>query len=90
MPGITGIKKFRESAPNQILIFGEPPPRVVVSENVRFSKFECADRAGGHYETLTDILGGGPTFKKQLEAGGRVETRRWTKFRGHSLCHYFV
>ena len=33
------------SAPNQILIFVEPPPRIGVSENVWFFKFELVDRA---------------------------------------------
>ena len=45
MPGISGIHKFRENAPNQIPIFGEPPPRVGVSENVWFFKFKRVDRA---------------------------------------------
>ena len=30
---VENARKFRESAPNQILIFGKPPPRVGVSEN---------------------------------------------------------
>ena len=38
-------RKFRESAPNQIPIFLKPPPRVGVSENVWFFKFERVDRA---------------------------------------------
>ena len=42
---VENARKFRESAPNQILIFGEPPPRVGVSENVWFFKFKHVDRA---------------------------------------------
>ena len=42
---VENTRKFRESAPNQILIFGKPPPRVGVSENVWFFKFKCEDRA---------------------------------------------
>ena len=42
---VENARKFRESAPNQILIFGEPPHGVVVSENVWFFKFERVDRA---------------------------------------------
>ena len=37
---VENARKFRESAPNQILIFGEPPPQVGVSENVGFFKVE--------------------------------------------------
>ena len=44
-PGISGTHKFRESAPNKIHIFGKPPPRVGVSENVWFFKFKHVDRA---------------------------------------------
>ena len=44
---VENARKFRESAPNQILIFGEPPHVVVVSENLWFFKFERVDRAGG-------------------------------------------
>ena len=46
---VKNARKFRESAPNQILIFGEPPPRVGVSENVWGFKFKCADRANMRY-----------------------------------------
>ena len=42
---VENARKFRESAPNQIPIFGKPPPRVGVSENVWFFKFERVDRA---------------------------------------------
>ena len=49
MSVVDNARKFRESAPNQILIFGEPPPREGVSENVWFFKFECAYRAGRAY-----------------------------------------
>ena len=44
---VENARKFRESAPNQILIFGEPPPRVGVSENVWFFKAKRVYRAGG-------------------------------------------
>ena len=42
---VENARKFRESAPNQIPIFLKPPPRVGVSENVWFFKFERVDRA---------------------------------------------
>ena len=44
---VENARKFRESVPNQILIFGEPPPRVGVSENVWFFKFKHVYWAGG-------------------------------------------
>ena len=44
---VENARKFREIAPIQILIFGEPPPRVGVSENVWFFKFQHVYRAGG-------------------------------------------
>ena len=37
---VENARKFRESAPNQILIFGKPPPRVGALENVGFFKFK--------------------------------------------------
>ena len=43
---VENARKFRESAPNQILIFGEPPPRVGASENVWFVKIKRVYRAG--------------------------------------------
>ena len=46
---VENARKFRESAPNQILIFGEPPPRVGVLENVWVFKFKCADRVNMRY-----------------------------------------
>ena len=46
---VENARKFRESAPNQILIFGEPPPGVGVSENVWFFKFKRVYRAGGDF-----------------------------------------
>ena len=42
---VENARKFRESAPNQILIFGEPRPQVGVSENVWFFKFKRVDQA---------------------------------------------
>ena len=46
---VENARKFRESAPNQIPMFGKPPPRVGVSENVWFFKFKCVDRANMRY-----------------------------------------
>ena len=43
---VENARKFRESASNQILIFGEPPPRVGASENVWFVKIKRVYRAG--------------------------------------------
>ena len=37
---VENAQKFPVSAQNQILIFGEPPPQVGVSENVWFFKFK--------------------------------------------------
>ena len=42
---VENARKFRESAPNQIPIFGKPPPRVGVSENIWFFKSKRVDRA---------------------------------------------
>ena len=42
---VENARKFRESAPNKIPIFGKPPPRVGVSENVWFFKLKPVDRA---------------------------------------------
>ena len=42
---VENARKFRESAPNQIPIFGKPPPRVGDSENVWDFKFKLVDRA---------------------------------------------
>ena len=42
---VENARKFREIPPNQIPIFEEPPPRVEVSENIWFFKFEHVDRA---------------------------------------------
>ena len=44
---VENARKFWESALNQILIFGEPPPRAGVSENVWVLKFKHVYRAGG-------------------------------------------
>ena len=45
-PLVENARKFRESAPNQILIFGEPPSQEGVPENVWFFKFKRVYQAG--------------------------------------------
>ena len=45
---LENARKFQESTQNQILIFGEPPPGVGVSENVWFFKVERVHRTGGN------------------------------------------
>ena len=42
---VENARKFRESAPNQFPIFLKLPPRVGVSENVWFVKYESVDWA---------------------------------------------
>ena len=46
MPGISGIHKFQESAPNLNAIFVEPPPGVGVSGKSMVFKFKHVYRQG--------------------------------------------
>ena len=43
---VENARKFRESVPNQIVIFGEPCPQAGVPENVLFFKIKRVYRAG--------------------------------------------